>query len=1589
MIRYLPFRAAWHLGGFILSALLLALLASCGSSTPPPQATSGAMVERVTATSITSLQVEFSAPVEKGAENPDNYTVTSAADETLGVLAAHLSEDGTTVYLATEAQTPDARYFLSVQGIMSASGQEVDQEDEKDASFESSSVPAPVLASAVALSNTQVLLTFVNPDTNLPVSLKKTANNEPFYEINGLEITNAQLVAENTKVMLTTSSQEDREYTVRVTNITDETGRLIDYRENEATFHGMPKNDTVPPKVVGAAAISGNTVQVSFSEPVGEKAANLSNYTIIDPFDTPLVVKDVELNHPFNTVATLHTEGQVQGMLYTLTVSGIGDGAGNAMSEAGSQATFSGLSVSNDEDALPRVSGAGATDPTHVIVTFSKPMNKESLENVNHYRISTIKPDTGLSDRISTQATLQVMEAVQIAPTAVKLTTLPQASKLYYVKVTNVVDTDGNQLAPKTLVHDPSVTSFVGLPPSGPLEDTDGDGLSDFFEGKGWDVTVTKTGGEVSTSHVTSDPFKADTDGDGLGDRTEAALVTSPRSGNTDGDNISDEREFNYTYSEPVMQDTDGDGLFDGLEFNFFHTSPILADTDGDQFLDFEEIKLDNRNPRIADLPRFIIDTGNVDLQLDVRFAAQTSEGTTTIDQKTVSSTLSESASSSQSATSSNTLAWFFKAGLKVTGELSFGKTGFKGAKIGGEFSAEGGVNGSTTNSYTQASAQATAREYSNSLSTSEQVSSEATVTRTVQGASMGLEVNIINKGNIAFTISDIEITALIQDPRDPRSFTPVATLSRAIDEPFSIGPLNPVRGPFRFTAIEVFPNLVESLMRNPRFLVFRVASYQITDEFGRNFAFVEQDINDRTAMLEIDYAGNAPLERVHVATNSHFNAVGEPVGLTMHQIMQEVLGLQFVPPEVDETLDPDIRKDAELLDDSYSTRMIDGIETLWRVRRVSNALTDPDRQWWVITPLGYDPSLDFGDIIVKSDQSFAFKFVQDLDGDLLEASQEFSYGTIDSDEDNNGDGIADSRDTDRDGIEDADEVYGLFEGNKRIPWKVRVRGQDAYNTYPHPGRPDSDFDGLTDCQELIPEDPQTDEVLGCATIKFYQGEDGVPTLESYYFDADGNRVNRTVAGSFKLEAATDPTKPDTDEDGIPDVQELIGFAYLNLVGDPVIITRDTDPDTSFATDPLSHDTDGDGLEDFQELKLGTDPTRNDGDSVRDNDGDGLVNLRENSGWNIFVNNHAEHVTSNPELPDTDGDSLNDWEEFKGCRDADRNFACDSTARFGPSDPGLVDSDKDCPGVEGADWDPKAFGFDLEETCPTHDRAEVDGFAFPADKENPARFTDPLDIDTDNDSANDWQELFDPWDVQLVNKAAYEVSSDPLDPDADGDDLVDGSERSNGTDPNNPDTDGDETLDSTEVAGFRGTNPLEPDFLVTVTYMGVQAGKDGDRASADCDDGGNPGEFWFHLDVGIPSPAYTTRDFDVSIVASSWTVPARTCGNDSDSGPCGRSGFDTYVINLAAPQEISMYESRSFAVAETELFTLEGVVQELDPGGADESYFFGGFGGPSGTYLGTSLEKGTVKAINFSFTGKADFTNEACYIDVYAQYTVE
>jgi hypothetical protein len=98
------------------------------------------------------------------------------------------------------------------------------------------------------------------------------------------------------------------------------------------------------------------------------------------------------------------------------------------------------------------------------------------------------------------------------------------------------------------------------------------------------------------------DPNDPDVDDDGLLDGEELdAYGTDPLEPDTDGDGLLDGAEVKTHVTNPVEPDTDGDGLDDGQEIDEYGTDPLVVDTDDDGLTDRYEASVTRTDPANSD----------------------------------------------------------------------------------------------------------------------------------------------------------------------------------------------------------------------------------------------------------------------------------------------------------------------------------------------------------------------------------------------------------------------------------------------------------------------------------------------------------------------------------------------------------------------------------------------------------------------------------------------------------------------------------------------------------------------------------------------------------------------------------------------------------------------------------------------------------------------------------------------------------------------------------------------------------------------------------------------------------------------------
>jgi thrombospondin type 3 repeat protein len=1141
-------------------------------------------------------------------------------------------------------------------------------------SFTGSATVEPKVDKATPLSKTQILITFSDP---VGASALDPAN----YVITvagssaTLNVESATPFGSDGKqILLTTAPQEPVAYNVTVNNILGTNGAYVD---PTATSTGATGSTVAPgPMLLGVNSNGSTQVILTFDSPLDPASANNPvNYK-----STPNLFISAAALQSGGRQVVLTTGPQYQ-LDYSIVANVIGAN-GNPVNPTMNTGGFKGTGDPVNTER-PTVVTAGSTGNTAVVVQFSKPM-ADSTADPSHFSIvqTVTHPEVGA-------LTVTGAQFVDSARLSVRLTTLSQAEVSYKVTVSNVTDVQGNPLADKTssggAVIDPTSFTFAGTPPAYlpcPRPDaptpcvvidervnSDGDSLWDYEETRGWQITIKLANGQTEVRQVTSNPYSADTDNDGIKDNDERALNSDPRDADTDDDGIGDEPEYNVYFSDPANQDTDADGLFDGLETGTFNTSPIFDDTDGDQLKDGYEINV-NRNPKVADLPQPLLEVGDTHMGLDVRFTQSNGTSTSQLDAKSVEATLSQSSDEEYSSTESATHEASTKIGYDFGFEVGYEDGPF--GKVSFDTSSENTNTNSFTSDFTSSSAASTEKAYTDSLSTEKTSEQDATVTREVDGANLSLAVTLRSAGNVGFTAKNLQIAALIQDPNDPTRLTPIATLipDSGLDTSFTLGPLVPPKGPIVFSSSTVFPQLIDELMKDPRGLVFRFANYDIVDEAGRNFAFTSQDVNDRTARVAIDYGGfdpdgngqGQPSEILRVATGIIgrvvdtngdgkidtadrkvvFDPSGHQVGITLRDALSAA-GLKAY----DEDANPTASLSSADKQNSYSTKKIDGTEVLFRVRNRQIKLGSP-QSWEVVDSKGIDRSLTLDQRVLYPGTNVTLMFLEDSDHDGLPAVTEAVHGCKDT-----------AADTDSDTLDDRFEVL--------VGWQVTgplgtrtVRSRCT--------SPDSDGDGLSDVQEA-PGHVYTDtngailfeanasagapprsvadlattkdsSVVTSATANFSASDVGMlvtgpsggpiaptcvrilsvanPTTAALTAPATATATNVAASVGSPYTAPCAPTR-NTTATGVDG-------AIADPVTDPM--GRDTDFDgltDSFElvpyknaidlpmrqTSPEHPDSDGDGLTDGVERNLGGDPRLNDAVQFTDSDHDGLTDAQE------------------------------------------------------------------------------------------------------------------------------------------------------------------------------------------------------------------------------------------------------------------------------------------------------------------------------------------------------------------------------------------
>ncbi|MEJ5312433.1 MAG: Ig-like domain-containing protein, partial [Anaerolineae bacterium] len=518
-----------------------------------------------------------------------------------------------------------------------------------------------------------------------------------------------------------------------------------------------------------------------------------------------------------------------------------------------------------------------------------------------------------------------------------------------------------------------------------------------------------------------------------------------------------------------------------------------------------------------------------------------------------------------------------------------------------------------------------------------------------------------------------------------------------------------------------------------------------------------------------------------------------------------------------------------------------------------------------------------------------------DNDGDIDDPTDADNDGIADviDDDDANFGGLAD-RDTDGDGIPDAQDVD---DDNDGIPDSVEIANAPASGDTDGDGTPDhrdldSDNDGINDVHEAggtdADGDGMHDGAQGALTTPPDTDGDGQPDYVD--LDSDNDAISDLVEGGS---GATD-----ADNDGVADGPDADGDGIVDSADDnDALFGEDNDAgpqdtDTDGNPDYLDLDSDGDGTDDIDEPggNSGLDGN-NDGriDDATDNDNDGIADI---------IDEDDDNFGGLGDI-DTDGDGIPNAQDIDDDNDGipDSVEIANAPANGGDTDgdgiPDHLDLDSDNDGINDVH---EAGGTDADGDG-MHDGTQGE-LTTPPDTDGDGQ-EDYIDLDSDNDSISDLVE---------GGSGAIDRNHDGVadGPDADGDGIVDSAD------------DNDALFGEDNDAGPQDTdNDGDPDY--------VDPDSDGDGTD-DIDEAGN-GDLDADNDGDIDDPTDADDDGIADVIddddnnfgglGTDTTAPAPVTVTAPISGTVTNDNTPTFVGTGEPGADITIYDEEGNVVCTT------------------------------------------------------------------------
>jgi hypothetical protein len=342
-----------------------------------PDTTKPELTSAVSRTNTTVL-LTFNEEVKKEtAEDAKNYAISG-----LTVSAAKFETDKKSVTITTSSQSQGIIYTAVVTNVQDVSGNVINA-DKDEFKFGGMGVDTtkPTVSSANATSATQVKVVFSEPVEE--ASAKSVLNYYFGTELGyPTAVTKDTVVTTGTTWLLTTVAQKRIIYTLDVTGVKDLTGNVLDEATDEATFGGMGSADTTAPKVTSAIALNKQEFRITFDEALDKNTVVVADFVFSVVSGTDTATTKITTTPGAGDAAVVVAEDKksvtyafknaeaTPGVIYKVTVNGVNDANGNAISTTLNNASdFVGI---NQADSKPTVTSVIALDAQTLKVSFSE-----------------------------------------------------------------------------------------------------------------------------------------------------------------------------------------------------------------------------------------------------------------------------------------------------------------------------------------------------------------------------------------------------------------------------------------------------------------------------------------------------------------------------------------------------------------------------------------------------------------------------------------------------------------------------------------------------------------------------------------------------------------------------------------------------------------------------------------------------------------------------------------------------------------------------------------------------------------------------------------------------------------------------------------------------------------------------------------------------------------------------------------------------------------------------------------------------------------------------------------------------------------